>query len=74
MNDAELKKAFRNGYLLLGGAFVFIILFFLWVLHFSLDAPKETWEMGGEAFVPASSNTANGYYVPPIEVEKGAPK
>ena len=71
MEDVELKKAFRNGYLLLAAAFVFVVLFFLFVLKFSLHAPKPGWEMGGTKFVPASSDYGNRYWVPPVKAEKG---
>ena len=55
MADADLKRAFRNGYILLCVAFVFVVIFFLFVLRFSLNAPKPGCEMGGQKFVPASS-------------------
>ena len=71
MADADLKRAFRNGYILLCEAFVFVVIFFLFVLRFSLNAPKPGWEMGGQKFVPASSDYGNGYYVLPVKDEKG---
>ncbi len=69
MKPDELKKAFRNGWILVVLAAMFIIGFFLFTLTVAKDAPKEAWEMGGVPFVPASSTYANDYYVPPPATE-----
>ena len=73
MSD-DLKKAFRNGWILLAAAVIFIVGFFAFTLFFSLKAPKPGWEMGGEDFVPARSDKAEGYFVPPINPKKGGAK
>jgi hypothetical protein len=67
----DLKKGYRNAWILVALAVVFIIGFFAFTLYFSLDAPREGWEMGGEDFVPARSDKAEGYFVPPVAPKKG---
>ncbi len=63
----NLKKAYRNAWILVLVATVFIVGFFAFVLYFSFGAPKSDWDMGGVKFVPASSSYGEGYYVPPVE-------
>ena len=69
MTPEELKKAFRNGWILVVLATAFIIGFFAFTVLFSKDAPKPGWEMGGVSFVPASSPYGNDYHTPAPEVK-----
>ena len=69
MSDEDLKKAFRNGWILVTVAAAFIVTFFAFVLFVSYDAPKSEWDMGNVDFVPAASDYGEGYYVPPVKGE-----
>jgi hypothetical protein len=69
MDPESLKKAFRNGWILVALATAFVIGFFAFTLAVGKDAPKPDWEMGGVPFVPASSDYGNNYYTRPPEVK-----
>jgi hypothetical protein len=73
-NDLDLKIAFRNGWILWLCAVGFIVGFFLFTLFFALDAPRHSWDMGAEKFVPAQSDYGEGYYAPVTLPEKGGAK
>ena len=67
MSDEDLKKAYRNGWIMVTLVAVFIVSFFAFVLFSAYGAPKSEWDMGGVKFVPASSDYGEGYYVPPVK-------
>jgi len=71
LDDTTLKRAFRNGWLLLLAAMAFVVLVFVFTLESNTPAPAPAWDMGGEPFVPASSHTADGYFVPPAAGQEG---
>jgi hypothetical protein len=70
MEPEALKKAFRNGWILVAVATLFFVAFFAFTLAAAKDAPKPGWDMGGVPFVPASSTYGNDYYTP-MPKEKG---
>ncbi len=72
--ESDLKTAFRNGWLLTLAIVAFVLLFFVFVLYFSYNAPKPGWEMGGKKFVPAQSEYGEGYYLPVKQPGKGETK
>lgn len=64
MTDASLNKAFRNAWILVALAAVFVLLVAFFAFRTNEPSPKPEWDMGGDRFVPASSNHAEGYYRP----------
>ena len=64
MDDNELKKGFRNAWILAVIAAVFVVVFFLFTVKMNTPAVEVTWKMGGTPFVPASAMSADGYYKP----------
>ena len=74
MDDAALKKAFRNAWILVILAAVFIVAAFLFVLRTNENPPPPKWNMGGVPFVPASSGYAEDYYSPVDGTEKESDK
>ncbi len=74
MDKATLKKAYRNAWILLFIVSAFVVVFFYLTLETNKAPPKPTWDMGGSPFVPASGNTANGYYSPVEKAEQPASK
>jgi hypothetical protein len=72
MSSAKsMNKAYRNGWILVLAIAVFVVVFFVFVLRTNENSPAPAWDMGGESFVPASSNHANGYYSPVEDAAKG---
>ena len=74
MDDAALKKAFRNAWILVLLATAFIVVAAWFVFRTNQHPPEPTWDMRGVPFVPASSNYANGYYSPVEAPEPGSDK
>lgn len=72
-NDAKLKKAYRNGWILLLLAILLSVILFNFAVLTNLPGQAPTWDMGGKPFVPASSPYANGYYEPPANAERITP-
>ena len=64
MDDRELRRAFRNAWILTIVAAVFIVLFALFTFRTNQVEAPERWDMGGTAFVPASAPSAQGYHLP----------
>ena len=64
MTDASLSKAFRNAWILVALAALFVLLVAWFVYRTNEPGRAPEWDMGGERFVPASSNHAEGYYSP----------
>ncbi len=62
--NKSMKKAYRNGWILVLLAACFVVALFLFVLKTNENPPAPDWDMGGKRFVPASSPYANGYYSP----------
>jgi hypothetical protein len=62
MEPDALKKAFRNGWILVALVTLFFVAFFVFTLAAAKDAPKPGWDMGGVPFVPASSTYGNDYH------------
>ena len=60
MDGRGLKKAYRNGWILVLAALVFVVLVFAYALRTNEPAQPPTWNMGGKPFVPASSTYGNG--------------
>jgi hypothetical protein len=73
MDRAQLKKAYRNAWILLVLIAAFLLAFFWFTLRANEDHPPVEWDMGGVEFVPASSTYANGYYAPAGEPTEDAP-
>ena len=69
MTDEELKKSYRNSWILVILAAAFVVGFFAFVLFTAYGAPKSDWDMGAVKFVPSSSDYGEGYYVPPVKGE-----
>jgi hypothetical protein len=69
MEEKALKRGYRNAWILtlLGAAYV--VLFFLLATATNLPGHPVEWNMDGEAFVPASSHHAEGYYQPVTDPE-----
>ena len=59
-----MKTGYRNAWILFAIVVVFIVSFFFFTLDQNEPGHEPQWDMGGEAFVPASSPFANGYYLP----------
>jgi hypothetical protein len=72
MERAQLKRAYRNAWILLLIVALFTVLFFLFTVDANRDHPDVTWDMGGVPFVPASSVYANGYYTSAEPSDQGA--
>jgi hypothetical protein len=66
MEQQQLKKAYRNAWILLALVTAFVVLFFLFTVKANEEHPAVEWDMGGVEFVPASSTYANGYYTEPV--------
>jgi hypothetical protein len=67
MDDKELKRGYRNAWILTLLGAVYIVLFCALAAATSLPEPEVLWNMGGTGFVPASSTEAEGYYLPVTE-------
>jgi hypothetical protein len=74
MHEASLKKAFRNAWILVVLAAVFVLVVALFVFRTNENPPQRSWRMGGVPFVPASSSYAEGYYSPVDAPAKGSAK
>ena len=64
MDDSELKRGFRNAWVLTLVAAIFVAAFALFVWKMNTPAEPVTWRMGGTPFVPSSSIAADGYDKP----------
>lgn len=64
MDNASLHKAFRNAWILVALAAVFVLLVAFFAFRTNEPSHEPQWDMGGKSFVPASSNHADGYYSP----------
>lgn len=64
MDHPNLRKSFRNAWMLIILSLVFIVSFFLFTLRLNEPGREARWDMGGESFVPASSVYGEGYYLP----------
>ncbi|GAB4298276.1 MAG: hypothetical protein Kow0090_13660 [Myxococcota bacterium] len=64
MDIKELKRGYRNGWILIAAAIGFIFVFFLFTYLVNIPERAERWDMGGKPFVPASSPYANDYHLP----------
>jgi hypothetical protein len=75
MDDMELKRGFRNAWVLTLVAAVFLVVFLLFTVKMNTPDPAVTWKMGGTPFVPASAMSADGYHkpVPPVAAPMGDP-
>ena len=65
MDEGQLKKAFRNVWLLVAIGLLYTALYLCLALWTGRHTPEPAWDMDGEPFVPASSPYADGYPVPP---------
>jgi hypothetical protein len=54
----EYRRGCLRGWFLTTGAALFIVAFFLLTFHLNTPPTPKGWDMGGTAFVPASSNYA----------------
>ena len=61
VDDIKMKQGFRNGWILVGLAVVFVIGF--WCLAFMLNRTTSApgWDLDDRPIVPASSIDADGY-------------
>jgi hypothetical protein len=66
MDDADLRRAFRNGWLLTAVSLAFVAGFAYLVFETNRPGTPTEWDMGGEPFLPASAPEAEGYYLPPF--------
>jgi hypothetical protein len=73
MDRAQLKKAYRNAWILLLIVTAFVAVFFWFTVRANEDHPPVEWDMGGVEFVPAGSAYANGYHAPAREPAEDAP-
>ena len=62
MTDDKIKKGFRNAWILVVAALIFILVSFLFVWKTNENQKEPSWRMGDVPFVPASSHYGNGYY------------
>ena len=74
MDEAALKKAYRNAWILVALAAVFVVAVVIFVFRTNANPPPRKWDMGGVPFVPASSSYAEGYYSPVDGPAKGSDK
>jgi bacteriorhodopsin len=74
VHEASLKKAYRNAWILVVLAAIFVVVVVLFVFRTNKNPPQRTWNMGGVPFVPASSSYAEGYYSPVDAPAKGSDK
>jgi len=71
MSCDRFETEARRGWLLVGLALVFVVVFAGFVYTSNTPGMEPTWDMNGTPFVPASSNEATGYDLPgPDEVRK----
>lgn len=68
MDDATVERAWRRGWLLAILGALWLLGLFLLAFHTNRPAPPARWDMGGTAFVPASSIQADGWPVTPQPV------
>jgi len=73
MDKEQLRKAYRNAWILLLVVVAFLFVFFVFTLRINEDHPPVEWDMGGVEFVPASSIYANGYHAPVERPAEEAP-
>ena len=64
MDRATLRRAYRNGWILLLLAILFSLVFFWFTLRTNEPPVEPEFEMGAVPFVPASSTYAEGYHLP----------
>jgi hypothetical protein len=69
MLERDRKRGIRNAWILTLLGAVYIVLFNLLAVRTNLPEPEVKWRLGAEAFVPASSHYAEGYYLPVVEDE-----
>lgn len=67
MQEKDLKRGYRNAWLLALLGVVYIVIFYALATATSLPEPEVQWNMGGAEFVPASSPEAEGYHLPVTE-------
>ena len=69
MEEREIERGYRNAWILTLLGAVYVVLFYLLATTTNLPGHPVEWDMGGEAFVPASSHRADGYYQPVTDPE-----
>ncbi len=67
MTDNDLKRGYRNAWILTLLGVVYIFLFLAFATATNMPGSEVRWNMGGTGFVPASSAEAEGYYLPVTE-------
>ena len=71
MDERELKRGYRYGWLLVLIAIAFTALAVVFALWTNTPPHEPDWEMGGVDFVPASSGYAEGYYIEDVTSKQG---
>ena len=61
-SDRELRKGYRNAWILTALGIVYIVVFLLLALWTNRPEAPPAWDMDGTPFVPASAVEAEGYY------------
>ena len=74
MSDTSMNRAYRNGWILVIIAASAVISMAAFVFETNDPGSESEWRMGGVPFVPASSNRAEGWYVPGNEPGEGNEK
>jgi hypothetical protein len=69
MEEKTLRRGYRNAWILTLLAIGYIVLALLLATATNRPGAPVEWDMGGEAFVPASSPKAEGYYLPVTDPE-----
>jgi hypothetical protein len=69
MEERALKRGYRNAWILTLLGAIYVVLFFLLATATNRPGAPVEWNMGGEAFVPASSVHTEGYYLPVTDPE-----
>jgi hypothetical protein len=61
-SEKDLRKGYRNAWVLTGLGILYIVVYLLLALWTNLPEKAPGWDMDGTPFVPASAVEAEGYY------------
>lgn len=64
MDDKELKRGYRNGWILTGILLILIVLWTWFTIATNTPEVAPVWVQGGRPFVPGESNYGMGYETP----------
>lgn len=67
MDQQQLKRGYRLGWIVLALTFLYTGGMFLLAWRTNEPPQPREWIMGAQPFVPASSHYGDGYYTPEIE-------